>query len=202
MNEPTFLSQPSITVRRIKVLSFSMDEINIAEDALFKVDFNQQFSFNLEDNLAFTVLKVWYSVPMTENDPRIVLECQTQNIFQVPNMKDFVKPDGTVLFPNDVLINITSMSITHSRAAIALQTAGSVFGDTLIPVVNPVEATMAFFKSPHQPLLTEEKKNTKEIALAPAKDTPTIEDQLRESRERITRLKKQSDELRPENSKK
>jgi hypothetical protein len=162
MNSQDDLLGTALTVKRIKILSFFIDENDIPEKVLFKVDFNQQFVVDVKSKLVFTILKVWYSIPTGENDNRIVLDCRVQNIFEIANIDDYLLPDGKVLFPNEVLINITSMSITHTRAVLAIQTSGTIFGDTLVPVVNPVDATMAFFNTSK-----EQVKSIEDVEFAP-----------------------------------
>jgi hypothetical protein len=146
MEEPTHLTTPLINVKRIKSRYFSIDEFNIANDAIFKVEFSHVLKVDSIANLIFFDLKVWYSIPENGNQNRVVLECLVQNIFEVANIKSFKQGDGKVNLPDEILINIVSMAITHTRAVVAINTAGTVFQDTLIPVVDPVEATKAFFK--------------------------------------------------------
>ncbi|MEO6978427.1 MAG: hypothetical protein ABI113_08610 [Mucilaginibacter sp.] len=170
MEEPTQLTTPLINVKRIKSRYFSIDEFNIANDAVFKVEFSHVLMIDSVANLIFFDLKVWYSIPQNENQNRVVLDCLVQNIFEVANIKSFKQDDGMIKLPNEILINIVSMAITHTRAVVAINTAGTVFQDTLIPVVDPVEATMAFFKEipNHQTQLEkEEKVSFEDIDLTP-----------------------------------
>lgn len=170
MEEPTHLTTPSINVKRIKSRYFSIDEFNIANDAIFKVEFSHVLMVDSAANLIFFDLKVWYSIPQNNTQNRVVLDCLVQNIFEVANIESFKQDDGKIKLPNEILINIVSMAITHTRAVVAINTAGTVFQDTLIPVVDPIEATMAFFKEipSHQTQLEkEEKLSFENIALAP-----------------------------------
>jgi hypothetical protein len=146
MNEQEPQPPHSIIVKRIKALSFFINEFDIPKDVLFKVDFNQQFRINAPSDLIFIDLKVWYSIPTDDNQNRIVLDCVVQNVFEVTNLNIF-KKDGHVILPNEILVSLVGLAITHTRAVVAINTSGTVFQDTLIPVVNPIEATKAFFNS-------------------------------------------------------
>jgi hypothetical protein len=141
------LPQHFISVKRIKCRYFFIDEFNVPLETIFKVEFNHNLMVDAKSDLIFFDLKAWYSLPNQDNSNRIVMECVVQNIFEVSNLSAFIQPAGNVLLPNRLLITLTGMVITHSRAVIALNTAGTPFQDTLLPVVDPVEATKAFFKN-------------------------------------------------------
>jgi len=132
-----------ISTKRIKTLSVFIDENNIPEGEFFKLDFQHKIQIVTAINLVFFDLKVWFSLP---DDNRTVLNCVVQNIFEIPNIKEYIQPDGQINLPNQTLVTIVSLAISHTRALLSIHTAGTVFQDTLIPVLDPVKVTMQFFK--------------------------------------------------------
>jgi hypothetical protein len=145
MKEPKLLSPHKISVRKIKTISLYIDEFNIAVDAIFKIDFNRQYYVVEEQDVIILNLEVKYSVPNGELERRPVLQCMIHNAFEVENVKEFRDESNLVKLPLDLLASLVGMAVTHARAIISVHTAGTALGDTLLPVINPVEFTKALF---------------------------------------------------------
>ena len=146
MESRTLLNPHFIKVIKIKVVSLFIDEFNIPEDVTFKVDFDKTYYVDVNTNLVIINLNIVYSIPIDEQQNRKVLDCIVHNAFEVENIKDFVDEKGVVNLPLDLLSSLVGLSLTHSRAVISIHSAGTALGDTLIPVVNPIDFTKALFE--------------------------------------------------------
>jgi hypothetical protein len=134
----------AIAVRRIKMLSFFIDEQNIPLEAIFQIDFGQTIQFNIENSLLFFNLRVYYTLANLKPE-RIVLDSMIQNIFELANIQNHVENENQLRLPNETIVSLVSLSIGHARSLISHYAGGTIFQDTLIPVVNPVAAAIAFF---------------------------------------------------------
>jgi hypothetical protein len=146
MDDKVFLTPHFIRFVKIKTASFFIDEFNIPEDVIFKIDFNRTYNIIATQNIAIINLKVTYTIPSGTEVPRMVLDCVVHNVFEIENIIDFIdKKSGMVKLPLSILSSLVGLSATHARAIISVHTAGTAFGETLIPVVNPEELTKALF---------------------------------------------------------
>jgi hypothetical protein len=145
MDDTKLLTPHFINVKKIKTISLFLDEYNIPQDVIFKIDFNRTYNIDVTQNLVALNLGVTYSIPNGESSNRKVLECFIHNLFEVENIKAFVDEHGVVKLPLDMLSSLVGLSISQSRAVLSIHTAGTAFGETLIPVINPIEFTKKLF---------------------------------------------------------
>lgn len=132
------------SVKRIKILSFTINEQGVPPNTEFVMNFQQITQFNIDSNLLFFTLTVFSNID-GENIINPVLKLEVQNVFEIPNLKDYIKNGTEVKLPANNLLSIVSLSITHARALLSDRTAGTIFQDSLLPIVNPIDATNTFF---------------------------------------------------------
>ena len=78
------------------------------------------------------------------------LRGKTTTIFLVQNLKDrskIVDAKELVDLPDPLWITLFSISFTHARAMLARSSAGSKFGQFILPIINPEEQFRLIFKA-------------------------------------------------------
>jgi len=131
-------------IRRIKQLSFFVNEalykLNKAENSEIKLDY--RLGFITENDIVDFTLKIsfFYSTSKT-----IYLESEIQNIFQIKDLKNFVDETGKMKLPDNALISMVSLSISHARAITANNVAGTLLNDIILPIFDGVLVAKQFF---------------------------------------------------------
>lgn len=153
------------SIKRIKDVSFYVNERLYIDDPLkmIKVELSQTIGVNVENNSVNFTLRVF--LHYQDSPENILAELYVENIFEVENLKEFVSEKG-LGFPNQLLVSIISMSISHSRALLAKNLHGTVYQTVLIPITNPLEVAQHFFPSMFEEIgkpssVAKEKKNQK-----------------------------------------
>lgn len=143
-----------IAINRIKLLSVNINErLSPEETAASTINIEQQLNIALEANLVILEIKISFTTVKTNIG---FIEGKIQNVFIIQNLKKFANPkkNNEIDLPENVLVTIMSLSISHSRALIAQATAGTAYQHIYMPIVNPVEVTRQLF--PH---LTQQPKS-------------------------------------------
>lgn len=135
-------------IKRIKDVSFFINEGLYIPDPkkVIKIDLNQSFGTNFEKklvNLTLLIQLKYENAPPNEK----LASMEVQNIFEIPELLSFVK-DEEIELPFDLLVTLVSISLSHGRALLAKNMAGSIYQDTLMPILSPVDITQHFFKVP------------------------------------------------------
>ncbi len=135
-----------IGIRKIKDSGFFINErlYKNASTQLIKIDFQQQVTFDIKKNQLSFILRIMFRYEKSSPD-ELLLDTQIENVFEITNLKDYVSNRGEVTLPEEIWTTIVSLSISHSRALIARNTAGTFLQDYILPIVNPGEITRAFF---------------------------------------------------------
>lgn len=132
----------NISVKLIKELEFGF--LNKKNIDLENITLN--FSVNTlveKENDSFTLdTKVTFN---DKNDNSELVHITVSNVFLVQNIVQF-ETDGVFNIPDGILLTFLSLSISHTRALLAKNTAGSVYESLYIPVVNPTEIANQIFK--------------------------------------------------------
>ncbi len=198
---------------KIKTKGLMINESSIPlQDTPIRIDFNHDLSLLENGNILLFELEVLYYLPHDDKPDEKVLGCLVENYFDIPNLQEFRNDDGLLMLPTSSFITIVSLSISHSRAIVATHCLGTIFEKTLIPVVDPIAITKAFIESKKEEkgypinfkeaeVLKKEDKIQfeKNDDLAPTGNAvKSIEEQLRESREKIKKFEKLSQKLHGE----
>lgn len=137
-----------IGIRRIKDIFFCVKENLFIPDSTkeIKIEIQQELGFNLDKDWVFFTLRVYFHYAESIKDENLV-EIKVQNIFELKELKEFERSENLIELPPSIVLTIVSISIAHTRALLAKNTAGTVFQDTLFPILNVAELTKNLF--PH-----------------------------------------------------
>lgn len=132
----------AFSVTRIKELAFFINEYLFKPEEQVIVNYGNKFGYNEAGHIDFT-LRATFEY---KNFPKEELfSIDVQNIFEVKDLSKYIDKDKKINLPGWFLITLVNMSVGHTRAILAKQTAGSLFSDRLLPVVNATEMATAFF---------------------------------------------------------
>jgi hypothetical protein len=135
-----------IGIKRIKDISFSIFEEKIIPDPnrMIKIEFQNTVSFNTDMDILNFTFRVYYHYE-NESVENILLDAKVQNIFAIPNLKRFLKSPTHLDLPDGLVQALTAMTIAHTRAMVAKNSAGTMLQDVLIPIVNVADVASFFF---------------------------------------------------------
>ena len=138
-------NEPDITIRRIKEFGFYIHEFLI-QDPTVPVQFEMalQLSFTIETNTVYMMVRVYQHYQDAPAD-QIIADLQVQNIFEISGLYHFQSGPSQLILPQNLIIGLVSLSVSHTRALMALRTTGTALQEILIPVVNPAEIAKQFF---------------------------------------------------------
>ena len=128
----------NIGVKKIKDIEFSVNEaITLENPDEIALGFELTINFKLEDHTVEMVLTAFFS-DKPEGD--VFMKIKTSNVFLLLELADFQKSDKKGFdIPDNLLVTLLSVSISHTRALLAKNALGTIFADIYIPIVNPVE---------------------------------------------------------------
>lgn len=132
----------SYSVRRIKSLASLTDEFKFqSANRDFIVKYKQRFGHNGQGFIDFT-LRAYFEYNNKPEETFLSIDVQT--VFEVENWNQFVVDDNILDFPPEFLVTIISISVSHTRALLAAQTAGTLYGDMVLPIVNAIDMAKSF----------------------------------------------------------
>lgn len=135
----------AITILKIRELAFSLIEEKVDETGL-SIGFSVETDINFDEE-TFEI-KVNYSLKSNLTGLSYV-QIKVSNLFRISNLKDYSTEDKAhVTLPHTTLITMLSLSISHTRALLAKNTAGTTLEQYLLPIVNPTEIAKQIFKIP------------------------------------------------------
>ncbi len=137
--------QVNIAVKKIKEVEFFVnEEIEIANPPIANIKFELTTNIILEDKSIEMLLTTYFA----DQDPgNMFMKIKTSNVFLFLELANFYKPENNEFdIPDNVLVTLLSLSISHSRALLAKNALGTKFADLYIPIVNPSEILKQLFK--------------------------------------------------------
>jgi hypothetical protein len=132
-------------IRGIKELEFMINE---SVDLDPKVDF--KFTVDIapvieKESILISITVVYVNTTKKEE----LLREKVMTIFSIKDMKSRTKfsTDGKPMvdLPEKLWISMFSISFTHTRALLAKSSAGTRFGQMLLPIINPEEQFRKLF---------------------------------------------------------
>jgi len=131
-------NQVNIGVKKIKDIEFSVNEaVTLEKTDEFALGFELTTNLKLEDNTAEMVLTAFFSDKPQGN---VFMKIKTSNVYLLPELADFQKSDKKGFdIPDNLLVTLLSLSISHTRALLAKNAIGTKFAELYIPIVNPLE---------------------------------------------------------------
>jgi hypothetical protein len=136
--------QVKIAIKKIKDIEFSVNEALSPEDlASFNFGFELTINLVLDDNSVEMILSAIFS-DKPQGD--IFMKIKTSNVFSLLELADFHNPENNEFnIPDNILVTLLSLSISHTRALLAKNAQGTKFADLYIPIVNPSEVLKQLF---------------------------------------------------------
>jgi hypothetical protein len=134
----------TISVKRVKDIFFSINEqLFIPDpDKIVKIELGERLGFNLEGNLVNFILRIYFHYL---NEPEILVDIQVQNLFEISNLKQFMNKEEIMILPPKLITSIIGMSVSHGRALLLKNTAGTKWEDIVPPVTNPEHVARFFY---------------------------------------------------------
>jgi hypothetical protein len=138
------LDNIAIAVKRVKDIYFSVGERNYIPDPskVVKIELGPIIGFNLTHNLVNFILRIFFHYWGSAD---ILVDLQVENIFEIGDLRRFANKDGIVVLPSHLITTIVGLSLSHGRALLLKNTAGTRWEDVVLPVTNPEEVAKHFF---------------------------------------------------------
>lgn len=130
-------------IHRVKDISFFVNE-RLYEDnpnRRIRIEMNQSSGISPNNNLFNLTLKVFLFYE--DNPSEFLAEIEVENVFIIADLEKYTE-DGTGI-PGELLISMVSISISHVRALMSKNIAGSVYQTIIVPIMNPVDVARHFF---------------------------------------------------------
>ena len=134
-----------LEARRIKELYFFINEsaAGMPGNQPVKLEVGLHMTFKPDANLVMLTIRAFYHFPVRPPEDAL-LDIQVQNAYEIPELKQFYRDDMLQL-PPSLITTIVELSLAHTRAILATKTAGTVFQDTLLAVMDARDLAAHFF---------------------------------------------------------
>jgi hypothetical protein len=125
-----------VNIKKLRLLAFKIDEsVDTPTPQELKINMQQTINYSLTD------LTITLNLTMSFNTPKDVLfmEGTSQNIFTVQELPKMVHPENPdqINIPDNILVMLLSISISHTRSLMSQSALGSKFQDIIVPLINP-----------------------------------------------------------------
>ena len=125
-----------LQVKKVKQISFSIDEAAYIDSEInSNIQIHYKSHTDFEKNAYLFTLRITYSYPGSD---RIFMQSEVQNIFEIKDLKNL---------PWDTLKEIVAISISHVRAFMSTNVAGTIFSDVVLPIFDTEQVTRQLFKN-------------------------------------------------------
>ncbi len=145
-------------IRRIKDTSFFVNENLFKanhETGTLKVDIQQGLGFSIDKNILDLKTRVKYRYPESTKEDIPLAQIEVQNVFEVIGLSAFLS-DNKLKLPQELIINLVSLSISHTRALLSKNLSGTVFQDEIMSVIDPENLAKHFYPYMFQDTLESE----------------------------------------------
>jgi hypothetical protein len=135
-------------IKRIKDVAFYVNENLYINDPgkQMQIELNPVLAHNVDDNTVAIIVRAFYHYDGTEPVPaNTMLDIQVQNIFEIGGLRNYLNENNILVLPQQTIIALMSLSLSHTRALAAKNAAGTALQDFIMPVFNPEEAARFFF---------------------------------------------------------
>jgi hypothetical protein len=142
------VQQFEFSIKSIKERLFCIDESIKFDPDQILIGLFMTLKFRPTENELAIEFEVRY---VTEkNKKNIILKIIVLNIFEVTDLKSYqvkeLEPESVFKIPDDVMINLVGLSISHTRSLIAKGTNGTNLESIILPVID----AEGFLKSIHK----------------------------------------------------
>lgn len=138
--------QVNIAIARIKEVEYFINEsIVLQQGAKVNINFQVTTNFKLDEKTVEILLTAQFA-EIAEGT--VLLKIKTSNVFSVLELVDFHKPESeTYNIPDNVMVTLLSLSVSHTRALLAKNAQGTRFAGLYIPIVNPTDLFNQLFNA-------------------------------------------------------
>jgi len=128
----------NIAIKKIKEVEFIVnEEIGLTDPSLANIGFELTTNINPEAKTVELLLTAFFFHQLTGN---VFLKIRTSNLFLLLELADFSgKGNDEFDIPDNILVTLLSLSISHTRALLARNAIGTKFSELYIPIVDPSE---------------------------------------------------------------
>ncbi|HXD78714.1 MAG TPA: hypothetical protein VN616_12940 [Puia sp.] len=136
----------AIRVKRIKETFFFINErLHIPDPSkLVKLELIPMLGFHLESNSVGLLIRAYYHYEDRPLD-EILVDVKVETRFEILNLTDCFDETGTLILPQDTIVTIVSLSISHTRAILAQSLSGTVWQEVIMPLINPTDIARFYF---------------------------------------------------------
>lgn len=140
--------QINIAIKKIKEVEFSVnEEVELTDPPVVNISFELTTNIVLEEKSIELLLTAFFS---QQSGGNVFMKIRTSNKFLLLELADFQKPEPNEFnLPDNVLVTLLSLSISHTRALLAKNAIGTKFAELYIPIVNPSEILKQMFGKQH-----------------------------------------------------
>lgn len=135
--------QVGIGISKIRELAFGIETLDKLPEQLelgFAIHVEFEPSANTFDLQVIAELK-------EAETQKVLVHIKVANVFMIENMVNYYSAETNSLnLPDGALITMLSISVTHTRALFAKNTAGTIYENHIIPIINPTDMAKEVFK--------------------------------------------------------
>lgn len=143
MNEEKIAA--TFSIKKIKEFYFVVNEAISEPNNPVLVQFQHITRFFADTNLIDLTLRVYYTHDSNIPPKNILVDLHVQNIFEVENLKQYSVDGSEFILPRNLIVLMVSLSISHSRALIAKNIAGTIYQENILPLANPSDVARVFY---------------------------------------------------------
>lgn len=136
---------PAFKITRIKQFSFLTNESLAEVGKPVRIQFQHNTTYHGYNNMVDLTLRVYYSYDTRIPPDSILVDFHVQNLFEVLDLKQYQSDSSEYILPKNLIVAMLGVSISHLRALMAYNIAGTAYQDNLIPIVDPVEVAKSFY---------------------------------------------------------
>lgn len=133
----------NLGIKKIKEIEFFVnEEIPFTNSDEINISFELKLNFNLKENSVEMIL----SVIMSNTSEKVFMRIKTSNVFIILELNSLYKAENESFnIPDNILVTMLSLSISHSRALLSKNCLGTKFSEIIIPIINPTEVLKQIF---------------------------------------------------------
>ena len=126
---------------------FLNEEISLPEKSNPSIDIRFQFHTDIEqEKIGLVVEALFYN---KEDPSQVLLSGRVRTDYKVVNLKSLkIRGSESIDIPDQAMISMLSIAISHLRAVLARHASGTKHHDLILPIVNPGEIYHNFKNSP------------------------------------------------------
>lgn len=134
----------NLGISKIRDIEFSINEVPLAknpEEIGISFEFTPIFRFETSD-VDFCITVTFFK----KNDSETLMKIKVCTTFVINELQQlFDKETGGYDIPENILLTMLSLSLTHTRAIHAIRVAGTIYSTLIVPIVNPQDMYNFFF---------------------------------------------------------